>query len=69
MRKVPYEDSYSHWVSEGIVEFFRKMGYAVFHDTVGQPNEAAVPLDRVYSVAPPDGPVYLFGLQMKGRGK
>lgn len=65
MRKVPYEDSYSHWVSEGIVGFFDDLGYRVFHDTVGQPNEAIVPLDRVYTVSPPDGPVYLFALQMK----
>jgi hypothetical protein len=65
VRKIPYEDSYSHWVSEGIVQFFKSMGYAVFHDTVGQPTEALVPLDRLYTVAPPDGRVYLFALQMK----
>ncbi|MGD9496493.1 MAG: hypothetical protein AB7Y46_09290 [Armatimonadota bacterium] len=65
MRRLPYEDSYSHWISLGIAQFFRELGYRVFHDTVGQPNEALVPLDRVYSVAKDDSQVLLFGLQFK----
>ncbi len=65
MRYVPYEDSYVHWVSEGIVRFLGDLGYSVFHDTVGQRQEVDIPLDRVYGATKPGSDIVVFALQFK----
>lgn len=65
MRPIPLEDSYVHWVSEGLVAFFEDLRYTVFHDTVGLRREADVPLDRVYSGCRSDEPVIVFAFQFK----
>jgi hypothetical protein len=59
-----YETMSVQWISEGLGNFFKEIGYTFFSNTVQEINEAFVPLDRIYS-AKKGNNFLLFALQFK----
>lgn len=59
-----YETLSVQWVSEGLNQFFRNIGYNFFSNTVQEIKEALVPLDRIYA-AKKGNRILLFALQFK----
>lgn len=63
-KNIYYESVAVDWVSQGISDFFSRIGYSVCYDTVGERREKEIPLDRIY-VAGSRKSSLIFALQFK----
>jgi len=63
-RPIYYETMSVQWISEGLSQFFRDIGYHLVSNTVQEVREALVPLDRIYA-ARKGRKLLLFALQFK----